>query len=260
MKYVAPVNGDLSNPGRSWVNADPANGIEGSIPGAQAFEHPIREIVKVINDAGLDPDGNDLTQLSAAITAMIAGAIGALPPADTLPVGAVLPALGTTPFPGFLLLDASMPLRADYPDLWAYIQTSGNLITEANWNEATSGSFSSGNGTTNFRLPDGRGVGLRGFDAGRGFDPGRVFGTYQADQMQRITGSVQGSRMFQDSSAGRTYSGAFSSRATPSLQYASGSGGDATQGFDFDSGNSPGARVGDQTRGMSITVNWCIKY
>ncbi|PKR50755.1 hypothetical protein [Thalassospira marina] len=237
MKYIPPFNGDLSNPERSWVNADPANGIEGSIPGATAFEHPIREIVKVITDAGIEPDGGNLTQLSAAISAMIAGAIGAIPPADTLPVGAVLPALGTTPFPGFLMLDASMPLRADYPGLWAYIQTSGNLITEANWNEATSGSFSSGNGATNFRLADARGVSLRGFDGGRGFDAGRVFGTYQADEIKAHT------------------------HITSIEASVGGSSGRPSSGGPFGSISAETASTGGpENRVKNITVNWCIKY
>lgn len=37
-------------------------------------------------------------------------------------------------------------------------------------------------------LPDGRGVMLRGLDAGRGFDPGRALLSYQEDAMQTITG------------------------------------------------------------------------
>jgi len=236
MQYIPPMNGDLSNPDRSYVNADPANGVEGSRPSAQAIEHPIREIVKVIMDAGLDPDGNDLTQLSAAITAMIAGAIGALPPADTLPVGSVIPALGTTPLPGTLLLDASMPLRADYPALWAYIQTSGNLITEANWNETTSGSFSSGDGATNFRLPDARGVELRGFDGGRGFDAGRVFGTYQPDEIKAHTHS---------------YIADLTPRSISLNDYA---------GYTGRNTGTTGSTGGPENRVKNITVNWCIKY
>lgn len=255
MQYIPPMNGDLSDPDRSYVNADPANGIEGSRPSAQAIEHPIREIVKVIMDAGLEPDGNDLTQLSAAITAMIAGAIDDLPPADTLPVGAVVPALGTTPFPGFLLLDASMPLRADYPALWAYVQTSGNLITEANWNEATSGSFSSGNGATNFRLADARGVYLRGFDGGRGFDPGRVFGTYQADALQghwheTFTSTLVGT-------SGGT------GRYAADINYPAGSfAGPYIGGVraPISDGANGTPRIAAETRVKGITVNWCIKY
>ncbi|OSQ41676.1 hypothetical protein [Thalassospira sp. MCCC 1A01428] len=256
MEYVNPI-GKIG--GAPYVDGDPLNDIEGDAVSAKAWEHPMREILNVITGAGLTPDGANLAQMSAAITAMIAGAIGALPPADTLPVGAVLPALGTTPFPGFLLLDASMPLRADYPDLWAYIQTSGNLITEANWNLATSGSFSSGNGTTNFRLPDARGVYLRGFDGGRGFDPGRVFGTYQADQMQQITGNLsETGKMVTD--GGTTSSGAITSTPNGSGSVAAGAGSIYYRFMSFDSANSPGARTGTETRSKNITVNYCIKY
>lgn len=41
--------------------------------------------------------------------------------------------------------------------------------------------YGSGNGSTTFNIPDYRGVVLRGFDHGRGLDPGRTLGSYQAD-------------------------------------------------------------------------------
>lgn len=73
MLYQPPVNGDLSNPDRPYVNPNPANGIEGSIPPAEAIEHPLREIENVIK-AFLGPeapDSGDLTQLSQAIAAAV---------------------------------------------------------------------------------------------------------------------------------------------------------------------------------------------
>ncbi len=74
MLYQPPVNGDLSNPDRPYVNPNPANGIEGSIPPAEAIEHPLREIENVIKTfLGPEaPDGGDLTQLSQAIAAAVA--------------------------------------------------------------------------------------------------------------------------------------------------------------------------------------------
>lgn len=75
MQYVPPVNGDVGNPDRSYVNANVSIGLEGSIPDGRAIEHPIREIVNVIGSAGLTPDEDDLTQLDQAIDIKIAAAV-----------------------------------------------------------------------------------------------------------------------------------------------------------------------------------------
>lgn len=68
MDYVAPIGGD---PGDPYVDANPGTGQEGSPVSAAAIEHPMREIVAAIEAAGLTPDGEDLTQLTQAIEALI---------------------------------------------------------------------------------------------------------------------------------------------------------------------------------------------
>ena len=70
MKYVEPLNSS-SYPERngSYVNANPATGVKGSTVPGEALEHPQREILNVIEAAGLTPNGADLTQLLQAITA-----------------------------------------------------------------------------------------------------------------------------------------------------------------------------------------------
>ena len=65
MKYIPPFNGNLSDPARLWINANPSIGIEGSIPGADAFQWPIDEIVSVIERVGMTPD--DELQLADAV-------------------------------------------------------------------------------------------------------------------------------------------------------------------------------------------------
>ena len=50
--------------------------------------------------------------------------------------------------------------------------------------------FGAGDGSTTFNLPDARGTFDRGWDHGRGFDPGRVFGSYQADAVGPHTHTV----------------------------------------------------------------------
>lgn len=70
MKYVEPLNSS-SYPERngSYVNANPATGVKGSTVPGEALEHPQREILNVIEAAGLTPNGADLTQLLQALIA-----------------------------------------------------------------------------------------------------------------------------------------------------------------------------------------------
>jgi hypothetical protein len=73
MQYQPPVNGNLSDPDRPYVNPQPENGIEGSIPPAESIEHSMREIVNTINyylgtvENPLPATEADLQQLRKAI-------------------------------------------------------------------------------------------------------------------------------------------------------------------------------------------------
>ncbi|MBL4730285.1 MAG: tail fiber protein, partial [Sulfurimonas sp.] len=102
----------------------------------------------------------------------------------TIPVGAVLTCHADTPFEGFLLRAGTEHDRVEYADLWAYAQASGNLYTDAEWYNGQEGSFSTGDGTTTFRIPSGRGLFDRNIDAGAGVDSGRVLGSSQVDELK----------------------------------------------------------------------------
>lgn len=69
MKYQAPYGS--VDPNASYVDRNTPDAVAGSKVPKQAIEHPQREIVKVIVDAGLTPDPDDLTQLSQAIGIML---------------------------------------------------------------------------------------------------------------------------------------------------------------------------------------------
>lgn len=71
MKYNPPVG--ATDPDLSYLNADPAHDGEGSPVPAEAIEQPMREIVAVIEAAGLIPSNADLTQLSKAISILRGG-------------------------------------------------------------------------------------------------------------------------------------------------------------------------------------------
>lgn len=64
MKYIQPVGAEADAP---YIDANPAAGIEGSPVPAAAIEHPQREIMEVIEDAGLNPNSENLAQLLEAI-------------------------------------------------------------------------------------------------------------------------------------------------------------------------------------------------
>lgn len=51
----------------NWANANPGAGVEGSIPGFQAWTHAMEEIARVIEAAGMTPSQSDLSQLLKAI-------------------------------------------------------------------------------------------------------------------------------------------------------------------------------------------------
>jgi hypothetical protein len=64
MRYQPPYG--ISDPNAPYINGNPAQGQQGSIPPAAAFEQPQREIVGVIEKSGFIPSDTDLHQLAKA--------------------------------------------------------------------------------------------------------------------------------------------------------------------------------------------------
>jgi hypothetical protein len=94
---------------------------------------------------------------------------------------------GYSLLPNTLIANGQVVNRADYPRLWQYIQTvAGSLFDDFTWANSPGfkGFFSSGNGSTTFRLPDLRSMFIRGLDFGAGIDFARNNsnpGGYEAD-------------------------------------------------------------------------------
>jgi hypothetical protein len=65
MKYQAPYGspGGPNDEAAVWINGNPTAGIEGSIPPAQAFEYPLRELIALIKAGSIIPSDSDLAQL-----------------------------------------------------------------------------------------------------------------------------------------------------------------------------------------------------
>ena len=98
-----------------------------------------------------------------------------------------------------LKLNGALLLRASYPQLFEWAEKNNLFVSEATWQavDATtglqlpSGLFSTGDGTTTFRLPDHRGLFYRTLDEGRNIDKdgtSRELGSIQGDAIRNITG------------------------------------------------------------------------
>ncbi|MCL2160696.1 MAG: hypothetical protein FWH56_02240 [Betaproteobacteria bacterium] len=99
---------------------------------------------------------------------------------DRMFVGAVEDFSGTNPPLVWVPAAGQLINRSERPLLWEFAQASGNIVADSEWSTNT-GKYSTGNGTTTFRVPDLRGEFRRGWDNGRGVDVGRGIGTKQGD-------------------------------------------------------------------------------
>lgn len=116
--------------------------------------------------------------------------------------------------------------------------------------------FGVGDGSTTFNLPDLRGVFIRGVDGGRGLDPGRVFGSYQADAFQNHTGTFSGYELGRSADGEVTTTGVFYYSKSSHVG-TSGSHGISPQ-FHFDP--SRVARTATETRPKNVALRPCIRY
>lgn len=100
---------------------------------------------------------------------------------------------GTTPPTGWIKRNGALLSRASYPLLYAMAAASGNIVAEAAW-AANPGSFSVGDGSTTFRIPDGRGLTDKGYHDGSGTfttNTTRALGSYEADDNKAHTHTYQ---------------------------------------------------------------------
>lgn len=114
-----------------------------------------------------------------------------------------------------------------------------------------------GNYVDQFAIPDMRGVVARGFDSGRGLDPGRGFGTYQEDTTQHVTAGFP----VDDSIIWNNYppSGAMWADNFGSVNYDVGYRTDKWFGGQMHFDNSRQARVSHENRMKNLAINYVIR-
>lgn len=142
---------------------------------------------------------------------------------EAVPPGAIMHFARSTPPAGWLKANGAVVSRMVYSGLFAAIGTT----------------FGAGDGSTTFNLPDLRGEFIRGWDDGRGIDPGRGFGSWQDGEFKSHSHIIP--RKAGDSGPGALYP-----------TYDDG----ATNVHNILTYNTGGS----ETRPRNITLLPCIKY
>jgi microcystin-dependent protein len=130
------------------------------------------------NPALNGPDGSDLPSTLDDAIRYALSFIAQLRDGAGMPAGAIVPFPTASAPLGYLKLNGALVSRTTYAALFAFA-TSATLVSEAAWSGGQFGSFSVGDGSTTFRLPDLRAMFLRGLDESRGLDTSRVLGVWQ---------------------------------------------------------------------------------
>lgn len=146
-----------------------------------------------------------------------------------IPAGTVIAYSSSTPPEGWLECNGQAISRTNYAPLYNSISTT----------------YGAGDGQTTFNVPDLRGEFVRGWDNGRGVDPGRSMGGLQLDQMRQHTHNyvVANSRV----NIWGLAPGLGGLAQPLNGQTTTGSGGVNTD------------RVGNETRSRNIALMYCIK-
>ena len=150
-------------------------------------------------------------------------------------VGSIREFIKTTAPNGFLILDGSLKSRTVYADLWNFASNSGLLISDSAWTAGDKGKFSTGDGSTTFRLPDFQ-TGNRTSRAGGG---SLAVGTTQEDDIKAHTHPTT-----YMSGSGSNYVG-----AAPTNNTVVGTNSVLVQ-----------STGGTETRMKNIATLWCIRY
>lgn len=231
--------------------------IDGSIvyPTKETMTESITEAVKA-HDTKPDSHAPAFAAHNSD-TASHADIRAALKKAGGVPIGTITARLSKKPEAGELALDTgALVSRTTYPDLWAWVQANAPLISEADWQaqaaaQTSVGAFSTGDGSTTFRL-------MRLLDYFRGGAADDV-GKWQGDAIRNITGTFGATAILTDNKSGGTVgTGALRAKDTGYV-YSSGTGSNVAGYNNISLDSSLAVPTADENRPKTIKVLYCVK-
>lgn len=166
-----------------------------TVPGPYWYHMVTEEIISAIIAGGLPLDDANVGQLGTVIASIIESVNSNAQSLQnvsgtTMPYGALMPWPGPTPPDGYIKANGILLDRAGqaaYPKLTQAV-LSGRLqvVTEANWPN-NPGAYTLGDGASTLRIPDGRGLVLKGHHDGsstRTTNITRLLGSYESDEVK----------------------------------------------------------------------------
>ena len=153
--------------------------------------------------------------------------------------------------PGLVTLNGALLSRTTYARLWSFAQTYGKLVSDATWLAGAYGAFSTGDGSTTFRIPT-----INGFFVRGAYDElGYTIGTYVPDSFASHNHGVN------DPSHYHTYNQPVPTAAAAlgSLNYTNVPSGTAT-GYAYTGISIQSAGSGSETKPRNIALRACMKY
>jgi hypothetical protein len=168
-------------------------GVQGGDSGAPVLNSRGEFVAVVTGGTATRPLANEAFATPSHLAANLMRLTGES--SDNVPVGTILPFYGVAgDVPdGFLLADGSEFRRDDYPELY-------QILTRANQTLNID--------PTRAKLPDLRGEFLRGYDAGRRVDLGRILGSAQGDEFKQHNHTIQGDVQFHVGAGNGGFAGA----------------------------------------------------
>lgn len=153
----------------------------------------------VLNALGFVDENGDITDLQGVLNANI------LPnlylsvrqiEEKMFPLGTIVPYAFDTiePPAGFVYAEGGLYRRDEYPDMWDKLYREGeyNYTVEDSLKDQYPGKFTDGDGETTFRVPDLRGLFIRGWDPERIYEKvNRAFGSYQSDAVSEHSHEIE---------------------------------------------------------------------
>lgn len=228
VQIVVPGNDNSLYPGIAWGN-DRDTGFYTPAVGTVAITINGSQVIR-FNANGSIGIGTTNDRGTAGQVLTTAGTGGSVSWANPTPTGSVIAFAGQTAPSGWLLCRGQAVSRTTYADLFAIIGTT----------------YGVGDNSTTFNLPDLRAEFIRGFDAGRGIDIGRVFGSSQGGEIQSHTHLMTYRRGAEAAGATTDPNGFLSLNS------------DTDQGI-YNNSNVIVASGGTETRPRNVAMNYIIK-